>query len=260
MSKKYKDKADEAQMEKYKSSSSSVLGISFSDNEEQQRLLRLMQKEGLPYIFALGEAGTGKTFCALAGALDLVMMQHKYHDIIYCRAAKEVDDDGGLGYLPGELDEKFGVYCLPLMDNLRSISKLCKGINAEYILKNKIRCIPPNYVRGNSWDDCVIIIDEAQNMSYDQIQTLMTRISPNCKMIFMGSLNQIDLKDKNFETNGFKLSIDCCKENNFENDGLVGYVELTKSMRSPFCVKIDKAFTEFKKKMADKFPSKRKGR
>ncbi len=249
MGKNYKDKVDKINQTKYKSNPSSVLGIDFSNNEGQQRFLRLIQKPDLPYIFITGEAGTGKNFVATAAALDLVRMQRRYHDIIYCRAAKEVDDGGGLGFLPGELEEKFSIYCLPLIDTLKSIMKKTDALGGgdgvlRDLMNNVIRCYPPNYVRGNNWDNAIIIIDEAQNMTYDQLQTLMTRITDNCKMIIMGSLNQIDLKNKSVEENGFKLVMDCM--NQFQDDGLVGYVELTQSMRSPFCVKIDKALTAFK--------------
>ena len=155
-------------------------------------------------------------------------------------------DGEGMGYLPGELDEKFALYCMPLVDNLNSIAKKCKSINVDYIMKNTIQCVPPNYMRGRSFEDAIIIVDEAQNMTYDQIQTLMTRISDTCKIVFMGSLNQIDLKNKKVSENGFKLVMDCCKQNGFEQEGLCGFVEFVQSMRSPFCVKVDKALTLFK--------------
>ena len=186
--------------------------------------------------------GTGKTFTALTAAISLVKVQRKYSKIFYIREPAEVGKS--LGYLPGGIDEKYGVYLDGMMDNLEAISRF-SGINVND-MKQTIECIPPQFIRGRSIDDAIIICDESQNLSLETIQTICTRMGKYCKLIFLGSLKQIDIKGKSASNNDFLTSYNIIKD---INEGeIVGYVELTKSERSEYCKLLDEAFNEYKEK------------
>jgi predicted ribonuclease YlaK len=215
-----------------------VLGISFSHNPEQKELIRLMNEEGRPVIFCTGDAGTGKTFTALVAALGLVF-DKKYRKIFYIREPLEVGKS--LGFLPGDIGEKYGVYLDGLNDNLEHICDNNKSLNVNN-LKTLIECIPPQFVRGRSFENAILLVDEAQNLSLDTIHTLMTRIGKFCKIVFMGSMNQIDIRGKTADNNDFMTAYEIVKD----LDNIVGYVRLIKSERSEYCKILDEAFTNYK--------------
>lgn len=243
-SKKKKNNTDSFQ-EYYntrRSNGKSVLGVSFEGNPEQRELIRLINVSAnkLPVVYCFGDAGTGKTFCSILAAIDLVKIQNEYSKIIYIREPVEVGKS--LGYLPGTAEEKFEVYCGGLLDNIESINRMT-GLNKNDIL-DKIECIPPQYTRGRSFSDSIIIVDEAQNLSLDTIQTLLTRIGKFCKVILLGSSNQIDIKGSSKENNDFVKSYTIL--DSIEDHKIVGSVTLEKSERSEYCRIIDQAFTQYK--------------
>ena len=215
-----------------------VLGVDFTKNPEQRELIRLMNDNDTPYIFCFGDAGTGKTFTAIVATLDLIKVQKKYSKAYYIREPLEVGKS--LGFLPGDLDEKYGPYLDGLYDNLDHIH-IMTGLNTED-MKFCFECIPPQFTRGRSFLDSILIIDEAQNLSLDTIRTLMTRLGNYCKMIFIGSTNQIDIKGATKEKNDFKLAYEITKE---IDPPIVGFVELVKSERSEYCKIIDNAFAAY---------------
>ena len=215
-----------------------VLGISFAHNPEQKELIRLMNQDSNPVIYCTGDAGTGKTFTAVVAALDLVM-QKKYSKIFYVREPLEVGKS--LGFLPGDIGEKYGVYLDGLNDNLEHICEYNTSLNVNN-LKSMIECIPPQFVRGRSFERAILIVDEAQNLSLDTIHTLMTRIGKFCKIVFMGSMNQIDIRGRTAEDNDFMISYDIVKD----LEGIVSYVRLIKSERSEYCKVLDEAFSNYK--------------
>ena len=216
----------------------SILGIDFSHNPEQKELIRLMNQDGLPVIFCTGDAGTGKTFTATAAALDLVF-QKKYNKIFYVREPLEVGRS--MGFLPGDLGEKYGVYLDGLNDNLEHICEINGGLNVNN-LKTLIECIPPQFVRGRSFERAILLVDEAQNLSLDTIHTLMTRIGKFCKIIFMGSMNQIDIRGKTAKNNDFMTAYNIVSH----LEGIVGSVRLVQSERSEYCKILDEAFANYK--------------
>jgi predicted ribonuclease YlaK len=213
--------------------------ISFSDNKEQKELSRLIRQNNLPVIFCDGDAGTGKTFASLVTSLQLVK-EKQYKNILYVREPVEVGKS--LGFLPGDIDDKYGVYLDGLQDNLDHISEYT-GENAND-LAAKIECMPPQFMRGRSLESTIMIIDEAQNLSYNTIQTIITRIGKFCKVIFIGSMNQIDIRGMTKENNDFLKVYNILK-----NTGLVGYVHLVKSERSEYAAQFDKLLTEAKEKI-----------
>lgn len=218
-----------------------ILGIDFTKNQEQRELIRLINQNNLPIIYCFGDAGTGKTFTALAAAIDLIKIQKKYSKIFYIREPLEVGKS--LGFLPGDIGEKYGVYLGGLQDNLEHISEF-SGINVND-MKSCIECIPPQFTRGRSIENSIILIDEAQNLSLETIQTLLTRMGQFCKVVLMGSMNQIDIKGKTRENNDFKKSYEILNESNKELKIMEG-ITLIKSERSEYCKIIDEAFQNYK--------------
>lgn len=250
-----------------------LFGIDFGRNEEQREFIRLIREdpERYPVVYCKGAAGTGKTFAALAAALSLVRgkgSDKKYRKVIYVREPVEIGHR--LGYLKGTAEEKYSPYLgglldnyIHLMENIRGDDpstshlkppkkkgRLTKEVDDDIYegpmyehLPSDIVALAPEFMRGRSFDDCIIIVDEAQNMNLDELQTMVTRISNNCKMVVIGSPNQIDVPGMSQEKNDFMLSYEILKPT-----GLVGYVELTKPMRSSFVADFDLRFAEYKSK------------
>lgn len=217
-----------------------ILGIDFSQNPEQRELIRLINQNSIAITYCFGNAGTGKTFTALAASFDLVKIRKKYSKIFYIREPIEVGRS--LGFLPGGLDDKYGVYLGGFFDNLEHISSF-SGININD-LKSCVEMVPPQFIRGRSIDDAICIVDEAQNLSLDTIQTIATRLGKYCKLVFIGSLNQIDVKGMSKTNNSFEKSYEILKDFPF-----VGRVDLIKSERSEYCAQIDEAFTNYKENL-----------
>lgn len=152
----------------------SVLGISLKDNKEQQELFRLMQTKDIPIILCTGNAGTGKTFTALLSALQM-QEDKRYKHIVYGRNPMPLGYD--MGALPGGLEEKYDPYMGPLYDNLEAITHVSDwNLNPSHLLE-KIEVMPIAFLRGRSFQDTVLIIDEAQNLDLTCLKAILTRIS-----------------------------------------------------------------------------------
>lgn len=208
----------------------SVLGVSTKGNPEQAELVRLIMENNRPVVFAMGNAGTGKTFIALAAALQLIQ-DKRYGKIIYTREPEEVGKS--LGFLPGDVDEKFSVYMRGLYDNLEHLEGF--GQIKKYDALHKIECVPLQYLRGASFENTIIIVDEAQNLEMNSLKTVLTRLGKFCKVIVLGSARQIDNRyQKKLNKCDFLYAAEL-----LEGQDFFGQVELIKSMRSPWCSIID---------------------
>lgn len=144
--------------------------------------------ENSDVIFGIGSAGTGKTFIAA---------NYAARELYYKRVSKviltrpNVETGRGLGFLPGTLEEKYAPYLLPF-DSIFSRA-LGKGFY-EYCLKSKdIDPTPLGFLRGTTFDDCIVLVDEAQNCTREEMKMLLSRIGKNCKMIFSGDGEQSDI-------------------------------------------------------------------
>ncbi|MCR4562628.1 MAG: PhoH family protein [Bacilli bacterium] len=236
-----------------------LFGIDFSQNPEQKELIRLIraEPERVPLIFVYGEAGTGKTFAALAGALDQVRghgaNKKRYKTIYYVREPVEIGHH--LGYLKGTEEDKFAPYLGGLLDNYQSLMDNAKAAGErtlplrnfdsltpeEYLrLPSDIVPLAPEFLRGRSFQDSIILVDEAQNLTLDEIHTIVTRIGRNTKLIFLGSPNQVDVDFKG-EENPFVVA-----PRILEPTGLSYVVTLKKSMRTGFTAECDRLFLEYK--------------
>lgn len=155
-------------------------------NESQARYLHAIDSGDL--IYALGPAGTGKTYLACARAAE-ELQSSRISKIIITRPAIETGQS--LGFLPGELEEKYEPYLQPV----RAVftERMGKG-QFEYALKSgKIEPVPLGYMRGMTFNDCWVILDEAQNVTPQEMKMFLTRIGENCKVIVCGDLDQVDI-------------------------------------------------------------------
>ena len=208
------------------------LGVSLKNNKEQQELVRLIQENNRPIIICTGNAGTGKTFATLLAALHL-KQEKKYSTIVYGRNPMPIGED--MGFLPGGLDEKYGPYMGPLYDNLEAIVSLSSDhLNAKE-LAQRIEMTPIAFLRGRSFRNTILIIDEAQNLDLTALKAILTRVGDYSKVVLLGSMNQIDdPRQRKKEKCDFEKVIDAIKDLPY-----VGYTNLTKSMRSDWCVELD---------------------
>ncbi len=139
-------------------------------------------------IFGIGSAGTGKTYIAANFAASELF--HRRVNKIYL-TRPNVETGRGLGFLPGTLEEKYAPYLLPF-DSIFT-KALGKGFY-EYALKNKdIEPVPLGFLRGTTFEDCIVLIDESQNCTKEEMKMLLSRIGKNCKMIFSGDSEQSDI-------------------------------------------------------------------
>jgi phosphate starvation-inducible PhoH-like protein len=154
--------------------------------ENQQRLAGSFEENDL--VFAIGPAGSGKTFIAIALAVK-ALKNKRVRKIILSRPAVEAGEK--LGFLPGEMKDKLDPYLQPLYDALQEMIPSVKL--KEYMENNVIQIAPLAYMRGRTLNDAVIILDEAQNTTIHQIKMFLTRLGLCAKMIVTGDITQIDL-------------------------------------------------------------------
>lgn len=141
-------------------------------------------------IFGIGSAGTGKTYVAASYAAG-ELFHRRVSKIILTRP--NIETGRGLGFLPGELDEKYAPYLQPF--DAVFTRTLGKGFY-EYALKSKdIEPKPIGFMRGSSFDNCIILVDEAQNLTKTELKMLLSRIGKNCKIILSGDPKQVDISD-----------------------------------------------------------------
>lgn len=141
-------------------------------------------------VFGIGSAGTGKTYVAATYAAEQLYYR-KINKIILTRPA--VETGRGLGFLPGELEEKYA----PYLDPFDHVFKGCLGSGFyDYALKSKqIEPRPLGFMRGASFDNSIILVDEVQNMTKTEFKMLLSRIGRNCKVILSGDPDQTDIND-----------------------------------------------------------------
>ena len=142
-------------------------------------------------VFASGPAGTGKTFLAVVYALN-ELLEKRVKKVVLTRPIVEAGES--LGFLPGDYSQKISPYLTPLFD---AISQILTGeIQTKLNAKNMIEVAPLAYMRGRTFDDCIVILDEAQNTTAKQMQLFLTRLGNNSKLIVTGDITQIDLPSR----------------------------------------------------------------
>ncbi len=152
----------------------------------QKRLVEFMDKKDM--VFAIGPAGTGKTYTGVALAVK-ALKEKQVRRIILTRPAVEAGEN--LGFLPGDLNEKLDPYMQPLYDALRDM--MPKETLQNYIEKGTIQIAPLAFMRGRTLDNAFVILDEAQNSTHSQMKMFLTRMGKNAKFMITGDPGQIDL-------------------------------------------------------------------
>ncbi len=192
-------------------------------NKEQTFALFLLKDESIPLVTLTGVPGSGKTFLTLMSALNEIENKRKSR-IIFTRPIQTVGKD--IGFLPGTLNEKMAPWLAPIVDNFRNQF----GDLSYFDLmmeKGIIDVAPLSYIRGRSFNDSIIIVDEAQNATVHELKTVITRTGKNSKIILLGDIEQIDLPYVNKYSNGLTIIIEKLKDTN-----LTGHINFTKGYRS----------------------------
>lgn len=164
----------------------------------QRKLVELTQKNDM--VFAVGPAGTGKTYTAVALAVK-ALKEKEVRKIILTRPAVEAGEN--LGFLPGDLKEKLDPYMQPLYDALRDM--IPHERLESFIEKGVIQIAPMAFMRGRTLDNAFVILDEAQNTTHAQMKMFLTRMGKNAKFMITGDPGQIDLPPR--ATSGLKESL-----------------------------------------------------
>ena len=172
-----------------------VWGIT-ARNREQQFALSLLMNPDIDFVTLLGQAGTGKTLLALAAGLAQCLEAKLYNEIIVTRATVPIGED--IGFLPGTEEEKMQPWMGAFEDNLEVLNKGVDGGGdwgrgaASDLIRSRIKVKSMNFMRGRTFINKFVIIDEAQNLTPKQMKTLITRAGPGTKVVCMGNIAQID--------------------------------------------------------------------
>lgn len=193
-------------------------------NKEQTFALHVLNDDTVPLVCITGRAGSGKTFLTLMSGLD-AMLSGKYERIVVTRNMEPVGRD--IGFLPGDIKEKMEPWMSPLMDNFRHHFK-DKTYFEAMIDKGQIEIAPLSFIRGRTFNNAFIIVDEAQNASIHELKTIITRIGEGSKIVLMGDTDQIDTPYLDKRSNGLSITID-----RFNSSELAAYIYLERGERSP---------------------------
>ena len=188
-----------------------VWGIT-TRNREQNFAMNLLMDPEIDFVTLTGTAGTGKTLMALASGLTQVLDERRYTEIIVTRATVSVGED--IGFLPGTEEEKMGPWMGALDDNLEVLGKSDSAAGewgraaTNELIRSRIKVKSMNFMRGRTFLNKYVIIDEAQNLTPKQMKTLITRAGPGTKIICMGNIAQIDTPYLTEGSSGLTYAVD----------------------------------------------------
>ncbi|MCR4769133.1 MAG: PhoH family protein [Bacteroidaceae bacterium] len=216
----------------------SILGKPITPRSENQRRLVDEYKKN-DMLFAIGPAGSGKTYISIALAVR-ALKNKEVRKIILSRPAVEAGEK--LGFLPGDMKEKIDPYLQPLYDSLQDMIPAQKL--QEYMENQTIQIAPLAFMRGRTLNDAVVILDEAQNTTTQQIKMFLTRMGHNTKMIITGDSTQIDLPRST--RSGLLDALEILK-----NVSGIGFVEMTDKdiVRHKLVTKIVNAYNEYEENL-----------
>ena len=189
----------------------SIWGVTMR-NREQNFAMNLLMDPEVDFVTLAGTAGTGKTLMALASGLTQVLDDRRYTEIIMTRATVSVGED--IGFLPGTEEEKMGPWMGALDDNLEVLGKTDGGSGewgraaTNELIRSRIKVKSMNFMRGRTFLNKYVIIDEAQNLTPKQMKTLITRAGPGTKIVCMGNLAQIDTPYLTEGSSGMTFAVD----------------------------------------------------
>ncbi len=199
-------------------------------NREQNFALNLLMDPDVDLVTLLGAAGTGKTLLTLAAGLTQTLDEQLYKEIIMTRVTVPVGED--IGFLPGTEEEKMAPWMGALMDNLEVLTQPAAGSKwgrnaTDEFLMSKIKIKSLNFMRGRTFLNRFIIIDEAQNLTPKQMKTLITRAGPGTKVVCLGNIAQIDTPYLTETSSGLTYVVD-----RFKGWEHAGHVTLQRGERS----------------------------
>jgi len=165
-------------------------------------------------MFISGPAGSTKTYMAVYAALRHLSSDEEL-DMLYVRTVIE-SGEKGLGALPGGIEDKINPYMAPLEDKLIEMLPKNKTVRQELLNTGRIQAMPINYLRGASWKDKVVVADEAQNFTFKELTTLITRLGNNSKLFICGDFMQSDINGRT----GYRRMFDIFKDEESSNKGV----------------------------------------
>ena len=214
----------------YTHQKNSIWGV-VARNRDQNFAFNLLMDPDCDFITLTGTAGSGKTLMSLASGLAQVMDDRRYTEIIVTRVTVPVGED--IGFLPGTEEEKMGPWMGALDDNLEVLSKTDSGAGewgraaTNDLVRSKIKIKSLNFMRGRTFLNKFVIIDEAQNLTPKQMKTLITRAGPGTKIVCLGNLAQIDTPYLTEGSSGLTYAVD-----RFKGWAHSGHVTLARGERS----------------------------
>ena len=217
-------------LKEYTHAKNSVWGVT-ARNREQNFALNLLMDPDCDFVTLTGTAGTGKTLMTLAAGLSQVMDDRRYTEIIVTRVTVPVGED--IGYLPGNEEEKMNPWMGALDDNLEVLSRSDAGAGewgraaTNDLVRSKIKIKSMAFMRGRTFLNKFLIIDEAQNLTPKQMKTLITRAGPGTKIVCLGNLAQIDTPYLTEGSSGLTYAVD-----RFKGWPHGGHVTLARGERS----------------------------
>lgn len=199
-------------------------------NKEQSFAIDLIMDKNIDLVTLTGPAGTGKSILVLAAALELVCSKKEYDKLIIYRPIQPVGND--IGYMPGDKSEKLAPWFQAIMDNLEVLLSVKNGKGWRDKLeffqdKDQIEMDALTYIRGRSIPNSIIFLDEGQNISKEDMKTILTRAGENTKIILTGDLDQIDNNNLDAINNGLTYVIE-----KFKDSELAGHITFTQGERS----------------------------
>ncbi|HEY6643775.1 PhoH family protein [Povalibacter sp.] len=213
----------------YRNERHGIWGIT-ARNREQNFALNLLLDPEIDFVTILGPAGTGKTLLTLAAGLAQTLESNRYSEIIMTRVTIPLGED--IGFLPGTEEEKMEPWMGALMDNLEVLTQSQEGGNwgraaTNDLLRNRIKIRSLNFMRGRTFLNRFLILDEAQNLTPKQMKALVTRAGPGTKLVCLGNIAQIDTPYLTETTSGLTYVV-----NRFNGWEHAGHVTLTRGERS----------------------------
>ena len=201
-----------------------------SRNKEQSFAIDLMMDKNVDLITLIGKAGTGKSLVVLATALELVLEKKEYEKFVIYRPIQPVGND--IGFLPGTMEEKLGPWFQAIMDNFENLFQSKNGGDWRreldmYRKKGRIEMDAVTYIRGRSIPNAIILLDECQNLTKEEVKTVLTRAGEGTKIILTGDIEQIDNSMLDATSNGLTYVIE-----KFKNSELAGHITFTQGERS----------------------------
>jgi|TARA_R110002153_G_C13325874_1_gene497497 phosphate starvation-inducible PhoH-like protein len=204
-------------------------------NENQKLVVDSIKNNEITIVSGL--PGTGKTYLACAEALKLIKTKPKYKKILLVKSVIQLPGEE-LGFLPGDLKDKLDPYMISFIDNFEKI--IGESLTNKLRELGLIQIQPLAFVRGRSIDNTIIVVDEAQNISIQNMRTLMTRIGDNSKMVILGDVKQKDIK--NPKNSSLEVVID--KFEGIDGFGCVSLRNPNDVVRNPVIKIIEKIFEE----------------